>query len=91
LRPERTLDFAREFAATTRALLVEGRSQCVFRHVDPERDTAIFVLALSPFFPVKGREHPALPDAVELRPTVDWFIDLWKKGRSERHDRKERP
>jgi AcrR family transcriptional regulator len=91
LRPERTRDFAREFEATTRALLREGGEQGIFRHADPERDAPLFVLAMSPFFPVAGREHPALPGAGELGPALDWFFQLWKRGRPERLERKERP
>ena len=92
VRPERTLDYAREFEATTRALLREGSVQGVFRHADPERDAPLFVLALSAFFPIAGREHPALPDPSGLGKVVDWFMNLWKKGRSERRlPRKERP
>jgi TetR/AcrR family fatty acid metabolism transcriptional regulator len=92
LRPERTLDFAREFEATTRTLLREGAAQGVFRHADPDRDAPVFVLALSPFFPIAGREHPALPDASRLAAVVDWFEHLWKKGRGRsRPARKERP
>jgi AcrR family transcriptional regulator len=92
VRPERTLDFAREFEATTRALLREGAAEGVFRYADPERDAPLFVLALSPFFPIAGRGHPALPDASELGAVVDWFENLWKIGRARsRPSRKERP
>jgi TetR/AcrR family fatty acid metabolism transcriptional regulator len=81
LRPERTLDYAREFEETVRALLREGRSDGSFRHADPERDAPLFVLALTPFFPIAGREHPALPNAEQLGAVLDWFSELWKHGR----------
>jgi AcrR family transcriptional regulator len=81
VRPERTLDYAREFEATTRALLREGNEQGVFRHALPDVDAPLFALAVSPFFPIAGREHPALPDASRLGSVVDWFVNLWKQGR----------
>jgi AcrR family transcriptional regulator len=81
LRPERTLDYAREFEKTVRALLHEGRVQNDFRHAEPDRDAPVFTLALTPFFPIAGREHPALPDPSALGAVVDWFFDLWKRGR----------
>jgi TetR/AcrR family fatty acid metabolism transcriptional regulator len=90
LRPERTLDYAREFEATVRSLLHEGSSEGVFSHADPERDASIFSLALTPFFPIAGREHPALPEPSRLGAVVDWFFDLWKRGRARAAD-KERP
>ncbi len=82
LRPERTLDYAREFEATVRSLLSEGSTNGVFPHADVERDAPLFTLALSPFFPIAGREHPALPDPSGLAAVVDWFFDLWKRGRA---------
>lgn len=92
LRPERTLDFAREFQSTIERLLREGRSAGIFRHAEPERDAPLFVLALAPFFPIAGREHPAQPDPAAFGAAVDWFMDLWKKGRSHApRRRKERP
>ena len=81
LRPERTLDYAREFEKTVRALLHEGRSRNVFRNADPDRDAPLFALALTPFFPIAGRGHPALPDPSALGTVLDWFLDLWKRGR----------
>ena len=48
LRPERTLDHAREFEATVRTLLEEGANG-EFCCAEPERDAALFALALSPF------------------------------------------
>src|SRR6185503_17130742 len=84
LRPERTLDYAREFEGTARTLLREGTVSGVFRHAETERDAALFTLALSPFFPIAGREHPALPDPSGLGAVVDWFMDLWKRGRPAR-------
>jgi AcrR family transcriptional regulator len=86
LRPERTLDYAREFEKTVRALLHEGHAQNVFRHADPDRDAVVVTLALTPFFPIAGREHPALPDPSALGAVLDWFFDLWKRGRP--HGRK---
>jgi TetR/AcrR family fatty acid metabolism transcriptional regulator len=82
LRPERTLDYAREFEATVRSLLRDGATEGVFPHADIERDAPLFTLALTPFFPVAGREHPALPDPSGLGAVVDWFFDLWKRGRA---------
>jgi hypothetical protein len=55
----------------------------VFSHANPERDAPLFTLALTPFFPVAGRGHPALPDPSGLRAVVDWFFDLWKRGRAQ--------
>jgi AcrR family transcriptional regulator len=92
LRPERTLDYAHEFEGTILTLLREGTHDGSFRHVTPERDAPIFVLALTPFFPIAGRDHPALPEAEKLGAVVDWFLDLWKNGRpSGAPTRKERP
>jgi AcrR family transcriptional regulator len=91
VRPERTLDYAREFESTTCALLREGVAEGVFPHALPDVDAPLFVLAVSPFFPIAGREHPALPDASRLDSVVDWFVNLWKHGRpSSRRARKER-
>jgi hypothetical protein len=81
LRPERTIDYAREFENTVRALLEEGaRRDLPF--ADPERDAPLFALALSPFFPVAGREHPALPSPERLKAVLAWFLLLWKQGRA---------
>lgn len=92
LRPERTLDYTREFEGTIVTLLREGAHDGSFCHVEPERDAPLFVLALTPFFPIAGREHPALPEAEKLGAVVDWFLDLWKNGRPSRAPaRKERP
>jgi TetR/AcrR family fatty acid metabolism transcriptional regulator len=88
VRPERTLDYAREFEKTTLSLLREAKAQGVFPHADPERDAPLFVIALSPFFPIAGREHPALPDPSGLGAVVDWFMDLWKNGRNRAAGRK---
>ena len=89
LRPERTSDYAREFERTVRGLLREGRATGVFPGANPDRDAPVFTLAATPFFPVAGRDHPALPRSTGLRPTVDWFIELWKHGRSRRTPGKE--
>ncbi len=92
LRPERTLDFAREFEKTILTLLREAANDGSFRHVEPERDAPLFTLALTPFFPIAGREHPALPEAEKLGAVVDWFVELWKNGRPRgAPSRKERP
>ena len=92
LRPERTLDYALEFEGTILALLRAGVRDGSFHHVAPERDAPVFTLALTPFFPIAGREHPALPGAEKLGAVVDWFVDLWKKGRPPGAPaRKERP
>jgi AcrR family transcriptional regulator len=92
LRPERTIDYAREFEATVRTLLRDGRANGVLHHAEPEQDPALFTLAVSPFFPVAGRKHPALPDSADLDAVLDWFFDLWKRGRSQgRTTRNERP
>jgi hypothetical protein len=89
LRPERTLDYAREFEGTILTLLREGANDASFLYVDPERDAPLFTLALTPFFPIAGREHPALPEAEKLGAVVDWFVELWKYGRAPA--RKEHP
>jgi TetR/AcrR family fatty acid metabolism transcriptional regulator len=92
LRPERTLDYAREFEGTVRSLLHEGWTLGLFPHADVGRDAALFTLALTPFFPIAGREHPALPDASGLGAVIDWFFDLWKRGRAQAaRSGKERP
>jgi TetR/AcrR family fatty acid metabolism transcriptional regulator len=82
LKPERTLDYAREFESTVRSLLREGATEGVFSHADAERDAPLFTLAVTPFFPIAGRGHPALPDPSGLGAVVDWFFDLWKRGRA---------
>ena len=89
LRPERTIDYAREFERTVRGLLQEGRAAGVFPGANPDRDARVFTLAATPFFPLAGRDHPALPRSTGLRATVDWFIELWKSGRSRREPGKE--
>lgn len=84
LRPERTLDYAREFEKTVARLLGEARERKLLPYAEPARDAHLFVLALSPFFPIAGREHPAQPGPGELAGVVDWFMELWRNGRFRR-------
>jgi AcrR family transcriptional regulator len=78
LKPERFQEDDRWLYENTLAILKQGMNSGEFAITEPERDTEIFVQAITYFLPVAGMEPYRPPTEAKLLKMVEWFIDKWK-------------
>jgi AcrR family transcriptional regulator len=78
LNPQRFQEDDQWLFENVLSILRQGIASGEFALTEPERDTEIFVQAITYFLPVAGMEPYRPPTEAKLLKMLEWFIDKWK-------------